>query len=626
MIPELGLICLIFALCFSLLSLCLPLCYKQLKDESSNLWIDAQAVFVLSAYAILSYLFVSSDFTVRYVAENSSKFLPWYYRLTAVWGAHEGSILLWVAIYNLWLCCFNRYAHAWHARDKNAILAVLSFIQSGLLGFIIITSDPFARYFENVLQDGQDLNPLLQDLGFLIHPPILYTGYVGFSIAFAVSLVGLIQKNFNWRWAAALRPWVQVAWIFLTLGIALGSWWAYRELGWGGFWFWDPVENASFMPWLSGTALLHSLLVSEKRKLFYHWSILLALITFSLSLLGTFLVRSGILISVHAFASDPARGRYILIFLSILVMGSFIAFAKNSTSLSKKPRFYAYSKESLLLLNNLILCVLLGTVLLGTLYPLAVQVLNLGKLSVGAPYFNAIFAPLLLPTLSLMSISASVKWRQDHWSLNWQALRIPVIFSGIFTLSLILLIAPKFLNVLLIIALSILLILSTVLAWYRAKAIVRKAQLSMTFAHIGFAITLLGICLNSLFSHSLELALSPGDTIHLSKGELHFIGLSKQTFSNYEALQGQFELIHHGKHHVYLKPERRYYPTRQQIMTDPAIHASFFKDIYISLGDALPNNHYAVRIYEKAFIRWIWFGAISMSLGLIMQRILKRFR
>lgn len=621
MIPELGLLSLVIALMFSILSASVPCWPLRYRSDALSIkpWLYAQTAFVLLAYALLTALFITSDFTVLYVAENSSRLLPWYYRMTAVWGAHEGSILLWVTILSLWILVFTARKTVWEGEPKEKMLSVLSFVQAGFLAFIIFTSNPFLRYFESKLPDGQDLNPLLQDPGFLIHPPILYTGYVGFAIAFAVAFVALLTQTFNQQWARALRIWTQVAWAFLTLGIMLGSWWAYRELGWGGFWFWDPVENASFMPWLTGTALLHSLVVSEKRGQFYSWSLLLALITFSLSLLGTFLVRSGVLTSVHAFASDPARGIYILAFLSIIVFTSLSLFAAQSGSFSKPIQFEMVSKETALLSNNLILFVLMSTVLLGTLYPLMMQMLNWGKLSVGAPYFNAIFAPMMAIALALMTFGARASWREDSFKSLCAKVKIEFALALLACILLAVTTSLHSMAFMVGVGLSVLLIASSL---WQLKLAGRGFPriLPMVLAHIGVAVTALGIIVNMSLNHEADVAMSLNDVIQIGPYQAKFVDVRNRTESNFDTLTGTFQILDsRGKLITSLEPEKRYYRLRRQLMTDAAIYTTPFRDIYIALGNELSDGRYGVRLYDKPFIRWIWTGCLLMVLGIMVS-------
>lgn len=509
MIAELGLFSLVLALLSSIMLALIPLVGLQLKRSN---WIDAartyavcQSFFIALTYLFLTLCFLKDDFSVIYVLSNSSINLPWFYKFCAVWGGHEGSMLLWVSILSFWTLLVAFCSTGLDKEMRTRVLVVLGWLSIGFILFLLTTSNPFLRQFQVLDTQGRDLNPLLQDPGFLFHPPMLYMGYVGFSVAFAFAIAALWAGRVEASWSKWTRPWTLAAWCCLTAGITLGSWWAYRELGWGGWWFWDPVENASFMPWLVGTALLHSLAVTEQRQQFKAWTMLLAIAAFSLSLIGTFLVRSGVLTSVHAFAVDPQRGLYILVFLLFVIGGSLLLFLFRAQTLHSGSNPSPFSRESALLLNNVFLVVIMLTVLMGTVYPLLVEGLGLGKLSVGAPYFNSVFIPLMIPLLLLMGIGVHLRWNRDHWRSVLKKLWKTVFLSFLIPLVLLITTAKEFNSSAFIgLSLAFWVILSTFQAAYRrifdrGLYQVGQAFWGMILAHLGVATTVIGIAVSTAY-------------------------------------------------------------------------------------------------------------------------------
>jgi cytochrome c-type biogenesis protein CcmF len=620
MIPEVGHYCLMLALSLALIQTILSMwasfthnrVWLKVGESSAAL----QLSFVGFSFSILAYSFLVNDFSVAYIAQNSNAHLPWIYRICATWGAHEGSLLLWVLVLNIWTVLFCLFSRKLPLVMRARVLSILGLISVGLLLFLLLTSNPFQRLLPEVPVDGRDLNPLLQDPGLIIHPPILYIGYVGFSVAFAFAIAALISGKFDASWAGLARPWTLIAWSFLTLGIVLGSWWAYRVLGWGGWWFWDPVENASFLPWLSGTALIHSLLVAEKRNTFKAWSILLAVCTFSLSLMGTFLVRSGILVSVHAFAIDPARGAFILYFLAIITGGSLLLYAWRGNKIENSGIFEFWSRETLLLTNNVLLTVAMLTVLLGTLYPLIIDTLGLGKLSVGPPYFNSVFLPLMVPVLFLMAIAPAVHWQNAKPVLIIK--RFKYSFSSSLLLALLLLFVITH-QIALSIVIGLFLAFWVILATLQnqvttLRKIKTKSQIGMLLAHIGFAICTIGIVITTTYSDQREIQMHPEDKISIGPYTIQFERVSSFNGPNFTGYRGSF-LVNYKKHTIWLLPEVRVFQTQKMAVAKTAILAKPFHDLYIALGEALDKGAWSMRIYYKPFVRWIWLGGILMMIG-----------
>ncbi len=640
MIPEIGHFALILALCLALVQTIFPLIGAA---RSIPNWMGVarpaavgQLFFLIIAFACLTYAFISNDFSVRYVASNSNSALPLIYRTVSVWGGHEGSLLLWTLLLNFWTVAVVIFSRSLPQKMATRVIAVMGFISIGFLLFMLLTSNPFERLFPAPI-DGRDLNPLLQDPGLVIHPPMLYMGYVGFSIAFSFAIAALLGGTLDSAWAKWSRPWTLVAWIFLTFGIVLGSWWAYYELGWGGWWFWDPVENASFMPWLVGTALIHSLAVTEKRSAFKNWTVLLAIIAFSLSLLGTFLVRSGVLTSVHAFATDPARGIFILVFLGLVVGISLLLYAWRAPSVGQGGHFDGLSRESLLLVNNILLVVACAGVLLGTLYPLFLDALGMGKISVGPPYFSVVFFWIMAPLMFLLGIGPLTRWKSE----NAKSLFGKLIYTFIISIALGLLLpylvmGKAGLIVFPGIAAATWIILTSLQnvrekgkqrggGWKGISSLPRSFY-GMTFAHIGVAVFVVGVTLSNAFSIEKDVRIEPQKPFILGEYSLIFEGTQTISGPNYDAYQCLFKVLKNGKQIAVLHPEKRAYRVQQMPMTEAAIDWGFTRDIYIALGERLDGGAWSVRIYYKPFIRWIWFGGLFMIFGGILALLDKRYR
>lgn len=634
MIAELGLFSLILALIFSLMLAVVPLIGVQLKRtilmNTAKTYVSAQFFFVALSYLLLTLCFLQDDFSVIYVVSNSSLSLPWFYKFCAVWGGHEGSMLLWVAILSFWTLLVAFFSSGLDQLMRTRVLVILGWLSIGFILFLLTTSNPFLRQFHTLNIQGRDLNPLLQDPGFLFHPPMLYMGYVGFSVAFAFAIAALWTGKIESSWSKWTRPWTLAAWCCLTAGITLGSWWAYRELGWGGWWFWDPVENASFMPWLGGTALLHSLAVTEQRQQFKAWTLLLAITAFSLSLVGTFLVRSGVLTSVHAFAVDPQRGLYILGFLLLVIGGSLLLFLFRAQTLqTANPPSYV-SRESALLLNNVFLVVILLTILMGTAYPLLIDGLGLGKLSVGAPYFNAVFVPLMIPLLILMGIGIHLKWKSDNWQLLFGKLKNTALLSFILPFIL-LFVTTKDWNTSAFLGLSLAfwVVLSTAQALF--KRIKERGFLSlgqsywgMVIAHLGVASTVIGIAVSNAYGVQDDVAMQVGNRVNLLNYTIEFVSQEPLSGANYKGTKAQFTISYQNKSKA-IYPEKRLYTVGQMAMTESAIDVTPFRDIYIALGEPLSNNSWSVRLYYKPFIRWIWLGGFMILGGGVFALTDKRY-
>mgnify|MGYP000974289484 FL=1 len=589
------------------------------------------------SFGALFYVFAINDFSVQYVVNNSNTTLPIYYRLSAVWGSHEGSLLLWIWLLSLWSAAVALFSKRLPQEAVARVLGIMGIISIGFLLFVLFTSNPFIRTFPDFPVDGKELNPLLQDIGLIFHPPLLYMGYVGFSVAFAFSIASLMTGKLDTAWARWSRPWTMAAWVFLTLGIVLGSWWAYYELGWGGWWFWDPVENASFMPWLAGTALLHSLAVTEKRGSFKAWTVLLAILAFSLCLLGTFLVRSGILVSVHAFASDPTRGLYVLAYLIVVIGGSLTLYAYKGSQIRSRDNAERYSRESLLLLNNILLMTALCVVLLGTLLPLVHKQLGLGSISIGAPFFDQMFLIIMTPFALLLGIGPLVKWRRDQFS----AIRTPVIASVI-----IMLIAGFALPYLLQDKLTVSAVLGTMMTviivllslyemhqratyrdtFWRGITKLSRSHWGMILAHLGVAMTVWGIAFSQNYSIERDVRMNVGDTVQIAGYDFTFKGISDANGPNYVGGKAQIDISRDGKHETTLYAEKRLYTVSKMPMTEAAIDWGFSRDLYAALGEKLDNNAWALRLYYKPFIRWIWLGGLFMALGGVLCMFDRRYR
>ncbi|MGQ4659172.1 heme lyase CcmF/NrfE family subunit [Lysobacter sp. F6437] len=633
MLPELGQIALVLALLLAALQAALPLAGAQ---RGIAPWMAvarpaayAQLLLVGLAFAILTYGFVSQDFSQRYVAENSNSLLPMVYRYTAVWGAHEGSLLLWALVLALWTAAVARFSRALPMTVIARVLGVMGVVSLGFLAFLIFTSNPFERLLPAVVE-GRDLNPLLQDPGMIIHPPMLYFGYVGFSVPFAFAIAALLDGKVDARWLRWTRPWTNVAWAFLTVGIALGSWWAYYELGWGGWWFWDPVENASFMPWLAGLALLHSQAVTEKRGSFRGWTLLLAIATFSLSLLGTFLVRSGVLTSVHAFAADPTRGLFILIFLGIIIGGSLVLYALRAPDEDDGKSFEPVSRETLLLANNLLLTTACAMVLLGTLYPLLADALELGKISVGPPYFALLFTLLMAPLVLLLPFGPVTRWQREQVSkplamlLPWAGLALAAGVLAFFF-------APQGpWKVAAGVVGAVWVGAGTLrFVWSRLRSPggrLTAEMLGMTLAHFGVAVFLVGAMLVEGLNVQREVAVKPGQTIEVGDYAFRFDGVQQRQGPNYRADYGTVQVFADGAPLVLMHPEKRAYASGGQVLTEAAIKRGVTRDLYVALGEPLGGDAWALRVHIKPFVRWIWAGALLMMLGGLVTATDRRFR
>jgi cytochrome c-type biogenesis protein CcmF len=640
MIAELGHFSLILALCMALVLGTLPI-IGAFRSQAG--WVAvakpaafAQLLFMALSYGSLTYSCLTHDFSVKYIATNSNTSLPTLYLISGVWGAHEGSLLLWGLVLTIWTGLVAQFSKSIPEATLARVLGVMGLVSIGFILFLLLTSNPFERLFPAPLE-GRDLNPLLQDPGLAIHPPMLYMGYVGFSVAFAFAIAALLEGRLDAAWARWSRPWTNMAWMFLTLGIALGSWWAYYELGWGGWWFWDPVENASFMPWLVGTALMHSLAATEKRGVFKTWTVLLAIFAFSLSLLGTFLVRSGVLTSVHAFASDPARGLFILIFLAVVVGGSLLLYAVRAPSVKSSATFELVSKESAILLNNVLLVVTAASILLGTLYPLVIDALGLGKISVGPPYFNAVFVPLMAPLSIAVGLGMLLRWKKD--SISQLALRVRWIIAACVAGGLLLPVLMPFYSWGAVLGLTLALwtVAVTVLSfidrlgakgfsWQRLQAI-PAGFYGMTIAHLGIAVFVTGITLTSVYSVEKDVRMAPNETIDMSGYIFEFHGVKQTKGPNYVAQQAIVTVNHEGKQVAKLEPQKRVYQVQTMPMTEAAIDAGLFRDLFVAIGEPLGDEGaWSLRIYYKSFIRWIWMGAVFMAVGGLFAACDKRYR
>ncbi|MFA0012941.1 heme lyase CcmF/NrfE family subunit [Vibrio lentus] len=642
MIAEIGHFAMILSLGLGLLLSVLPL-YGAARNNTL-LMNSARPLswgmfgFLAISFFILCYAFYTNDFTIQYVASNSNSQLPWYYRITAVWGAHEGSLLLWVLIQAGWTVAVATFSRGMPQESVARVLAIMGLITVGFLLFIIVTSNPFLRTLPFFPVDGRDLNPLLQDPGLIIHPPMLYMGYVGFSVAFSFAIASLMSGRLDTAWARWSRPWTIAAWLFLTVGIALGSWWAYYELGWGGWWFWDPVENASFMPWLAGTALMHSLAVTEKRGTFKAWTVLLAISAFSLSLLGTFLVRSGILVSVHAFASDPARGMFILGFLVFVIGGSLLLFAVKGASVRVRGNFDLVSRENALLGNNILLIAALVVVLVGTLLPLVHKQLGLGSVSIGAPFFDMLFFWLMIPFSFLLGIGPLIRWKRD----NLSKLIKPMLVSGIFSLGLsalmVTLLADRFSGTAYtgwVMAFWIFFMHGFELherathrhTFMKGLTKLPRSHWAMICGHIGLAVTVIGIAMVQNYSIERDVRLAPGESYQLEEYDFLFTGVRDKDGPNYDGYIADFEITKEGKYINTLHAEKRFYTTAKSMMTEAAIDRGVTRDLYIAMGERLDDNKsWAVRIYYKPFVRWIWAGSLIMSIGGVIAISDRRYR
>jgi cytochrome c-type biogenesis protein CcmF len=631
MLPEIGQFALIMALMLALVQATLPLvgAAKGIPQlvAMARPTAQAQFIFVTIAISILGYSFITNDFSVLNVATNSNSQLPLQYRLAATWGSHEGSLLLWTFMLTIWMVAVTLFSNHLPGEMVARVLSVMAMISTGFLLFMLLTSNPFERIFP-VPADGRDLNPLLQDPTMVVHPPMLYMGYVGFCVAFAFAISALIGGRLDATWARWSRPWTTVAWMFLTCGIALGSFWAYYELGWGGWWFWDPVENASFMPWLVGTALIHSLAVTEKRGGFKSWTVLLAIAAFSLSLLGTFLVRSGVLTSVHAFANDPKRGTFILGFLTVVIGGSLALYAWRAKHVGLGSRFELLSRESLLLTNNVLLIVAAGSVLLGTLYPLFVDALNLGKLSVGPPYFNTVFVPLMAPAAFLIGVGPIARWKQAKLPalavrLKWafalsliMAVVLPFVIGGWkWRASLGLLLAVWIVATVVQNIIGRLRIQSGGANLFSRLAALPRSYYGMQLAHVGVAVFIAGVTVVTSYQTERDVKMNIGDTVSVGGYQFQLKNLQQVTGPNYQAVRADIEVSKNGAPFAVMQPEKRSFTATQSVTSETAIDRSVWRDLYVALGDEVGGGAWTVRVYHKPLVNWIWGGALLMALG-----------
>ena len=634
LLPELGQVALSLALLVALVQAFLPLLGAQ-RGLAPLMAVARPAAYlqlalVALAFAIHTHGFITQDFSQRYVAENSNSLLPLVYRYTAVWGAHEGSLLLWALILSLWTAAMARFSRSLPMPVVARVLGVLGVVAVGFLAFLIFTSNPFERVLP-AAAEGRDLNPLLQDPGMIIHPPMLYLGYVGFSVPFAFAIAALLEGRVDAQWLRWTRPWTNVAWAFLTVGIALGSWWAYYELGWGGWWFWDPVENASFMPWLAGTALLHSQAVTEKRGSFGGWTLLLAIAAFSLSLLGTFLVRSGVLTSVHAFAADPSRGLFVLVFLGIVIGGSLLLYALRAPDADAEAKpFAATSRETLLLVNNLLLATACAMVLLGTLYPLLADALDLGKISVGPPYFAMMFLLLMAPLVALVPFGPLTRWQREDIGMPLRMLAPWALLAVVASIAAFVL-APHggwktAAGVLGATWVGFGTLRFLVVRWRKPGARLTREMLGMTLAHLGIAVFLVGALLDDGLAQQREVAVKPGASVTLGGYCFVLQGVQHIDGPNYAAERGTVDVLRDCSDRIAtLHPEKRRY-RGGQVMSEVALDRGVARDLYVALGEPLGGDAWALRVHVKPFVRWIWAGALLMALGGLITAADRRFR
>ncbi len=628
MIPELGQFALALALAVALVQAFFPIAGAQRGNAA---WMalarpaaQAQALLVAFAFGSLTFSFISNDFSVAYVVEHSNTALPLHYRIAGVWGGHEGSLLLWTLMLGVWMTAVSVFSRHLPEDMVARVLGVMGVVSAGFLAFMLFTSDPFDRQFPPAA-DGNDLNPLLQDPGMVFHPPMLYMGYVGFSVAYAFSLAALLSGRLDAAWARWSRPWTTVAWMFLTLGICLGSGWAYYELGWGGWWFWDPVENASFMPWLVGTALIHSLAVTEKRGSFKSWTVLLAIVAFGLSLLGTFLVRSGVLTSVHAFAVDPRRGIFVLGLFTLMIGGALVLYAWRTARVGLGGSFAAVSRESFLLANNVLLVAAAGTVFLGTLYPLAIDALGAGKISVGPPYFEAVFVPIMAPALFLMGVGPLAKWKRQSVPelavlLRW-ALAVSVALGLLLPLAFGRWSALTGLGLALALWIAITGFLSL-----KKRPRGSRAYLGMVVAHLGVAVFVVGVTLVKTYESDQDAKMRPGDTVDLAGYRFRMDDVRDVKGPNYVAAQATISVTRDGRPVTVMRPEKRLYTVQRMPMTEAAISPGPTRDLYVSLGDQLEGGTWLVKVQHKPFVDWIWGGCVIMALGGLLAASDRRYR
>ena len=634
MIVEIGHFALILAACVALVQGVLPLAgtindnqrWQALAKPAATL----QFLLIAFSFAVLAHGALTDDFSIKYIAGHSNSLLPTQYKFASVWGGHEGSLLLWMLMLSGWTLAVAIFSRTLPLAMVARVIGILGLVSTGFLMFILTTSSPFERLLPAPL-DGKDLNPLLQDPGLVIHPPMLYMGYVGFSVAFAFAVSALLSGRMDAAWARWSRPWTIVAWIFMTAGIALGSWWAYYELGWGGWWFWDPVENASLMPWLFGTALIHALMVTDKRGGFKAWSVLLAIGAFSLSLLGTFLVRSGVLTSVHAFASDPKRGVFILIFLAVVVGVSLTLFAWRAPKATLGGKMGLVSRESMLIANSVLLVVATGAVLLGTIYPLIVDALNLGKLSVGAPYFNAVFVPLMVPVVFLMVPGGIAHWREARWAQLGHDLRLPALAAVVAGVAIWTLTERGTWLTGMGMALATWVVVGLLMQIFirmKKPGRIPPSFWGMHLAHLGIAVITVGITMVKSYEVERDVRMGLNDTVTIENYSFELTGVSDVDGPNYKALRGDVKVTKDGKYLEMLYPEKRKYFSSAMPMTEAGIDSGFFRDLYVSLGEPIEGERlqWSVRVFYKPFVSWLWYGAILMVLGGLLAVSDRRYR
>jgi len=632
-LPELGHFALILALLLAGLQaffgIAGPGLARDRWSQAVTTAVAGQAVMVATAVACLMASFVSEDFSVAYVAENSNSALPLFYRVTALWGAHEGSLLLWILLLAAWTVAVVLGSGRLPPRFAARVLGVLGLVSFGFLLFTLATSNPFLR-LDPPAPDGRDLNPILQDPGLAVHPPILYTGYVGFAVAFAFACAAMLEGRLDQNWARWTRPWTTAAWSFLTCGIALGSFWAYYELGWGGFWFWDPVENASFMPWLVGTALVHSLAVTDKRGLFKSWTLLLAILAFSLSLLGTFLVRSGVLVSVHSFAADPTRGIFILAFLVLMIGGALTLYAWRAPLLRSTAGFELGARESFLLFNNVLLVIAAATVFAGTLAPLISDSLKLGTLSVGPPYFNPTFMLSMLPLLALLSVGIHANWKRGRLQDSQRTLLLTFVAAAVLGCGLTLgiyshgrLLSPIGATLGIWILLSSL--VDPVDRWRRGMAVPR-AVLGMTVAHMGLALAVIALTTVQSFTIERDVSLAPGGMAKVGDYEFRFDGVRPVEGPNYDAMAGTLVVTRHGAPVAVLTPQKRHYFVQRQVTSETAIRWHRGNNLLLALGEDLGAGRWSVRIQIRPLVSLIWIAAFIMAVGGALAASDRRYR
>ena len=642
LITELGYFALLAAFMLAILQVVLPtigvmrnkVAWQRLAPSLA--W--AQFAAMITSFGALMAGFYYNDFSLSYVAQHSNTLLPWYYKLSATWGGHEGSLLLWMTIMATWCALVSYFSRGLPLSMRARVLVILAGVQLMMLAMLIFTSSPFERTLPNLVVDGADLNPVLQDFGLIIHPPMLYMGYVGMVVPFAFCMAALWEGRLDAVWTRWSRPWALAAWGFLTVGIALGSWWAYYELGWGGWWFWDPVENASLMPWLAGLALLHSLAVTEKRGVFKAWTIMLSIFAFALSLLGTFLVRSGVITSVHSFAADPTRGLVILIILGVIIGGGLLMFAIRGWRLTVESQYQLVSRESFLVINNVIILIATLVVLLGTLYPIIADAFSLGQVSVGPPYFNALFVPLTWLLLIAMGMGSNIRWKKDTRPLLGVGMVIAVsslVLAAIITYF----VHPSsMLNIGVTLAVSFWVLLWMIVdfkdktknapSFFKGLRQLRLSYWGQQTAHIGVLIAVIGVAFTSSMSIERDVAMGLGDTVNVQGYDFKIVDLHDVKASNFDATQAQVAVTKNGREVATLYPEKRTYIISTMPTTEAAIDPSLMRDIYVALGEPIAedSNQWAVRIYVKPLIRWIWLGAIIMALGGLISMLDKRYR